>query len=153
MVSVFPSCSEPAMNASHPFWTPTLACACALVSSVHAQVPARVPAPLAAPAASAPPVVSKSRPRTMTPAELRDSATVPGDVRPEDPVVPQVRIPLGRTPPVPAHTPAQTRRHDQAAAMGGVDDAVARCKAAEAPAARDACLARVRAGGGKAPAP
>jgi hypothetical protein len=117
-------------------------------------VPARVPAPLAAPAASAPPVSSKSRPRALTPAESRDSATVPGDVRPEDPVVPQIRIPLGRTPPAPAHTSAQTRRHDQAAAMGGVDDAVARCKAAEAPAVREACLARARSGataGGRAP--
>ncbi len=140
------------MKASHPFWISALACAWALASSVHAQVPARVPAPLAAPAASAPLVVSKSRPRTLTPAELRDSATVPGDVRPEDPVVPQIRIPLGRTPPVAAHTPAQTQRHDQAAAMGGVDDAVARCKATEAPAAREACLARVRGGrGDKAP--
>jgi hypothetical protein len=135
------------MKASHPFWTPALACACALVSSAHAQVPARVPAPLAAPAASAPPVVSKSKSRAMTPAESRDSATVPGDVRPEDPVVPQIRIPLGRTPPVASHTPAQTRRHEQAAATGGIDDAVARCKAAEAPAARDACLARARRAG------
>jgi hypothetical protein len=142
------------MKASRAHWIPVLACAWAAVSQLQAQVPARVPAPLAAPAASAPPVLSKSRPRALTPAESRDSATVPGDVRPEDPVVPQLRIPIGRTPLAPAHTPAQTRRHDQAAAMGGVDDAVARCKAAEAPAVREACLARVRSGaaaGGKTP--
>lgn len=138
------------MKTHHPTWILALALSGAAASSVQAQVPARIPAPLAAAAASAPPVVDKSKPRPMTPAEKRESATAPGDVRPEDPVVPQISIPLGKTPPAPAQSKAQVQRHDRAAAMGGVDDSVARCKAAETNAARDACLARLR-NGSKAP--
>jgi hypothetical protein len=79
----------------------------------------------------------------MTPAEKRDSAAVPGDVRPGEPVVPQLSIPLGRTPPAPTLSKAQQQRQQKAAAMGGVDDSLARCKAAAAPAERDACLTRL----------
>ncbi len=121
----------------------TLACSWTAVPWAHAQAPVRVPAPLAEAAASAPPVVNKSMPRAMTPAEKRSSATVPGDVRPEEPVVPQISIPLGKTPPAPALSKAQQQRQDKAAAMGGVDDSVARCKAAATPAERDACLTRL----------
>jgi hypothetical protein len=125
--------------------TPTLVLACCwvAVAAAQAQVPARVPAPLAAPAASAPPVANKAKARGLTPAERRDSAVVPGDVRPEDPVVPQISIPIGKTPPAPTLSKAQQQRQDKAAAMGGVDDSVARCKAAATPAERDACLTRL----------
>jgi hypothetical protein len=125
--------------------TPTLMFAIAAVwaAAAQAQAPARVPAPLAAPAASAPAVVNKDRPRAMSPAEKRDSAVVPGDVRPEEPVVPQISVPLGKTPPAPTLSKAQQQRHDKAAAMGGVDDSVARCKAAKTPGERDACLTRL----------
>jgi hypothetical protein len=68
---------------------------------------------------------------------------VPGDVRPEEPVVPQISIPLGKTPPAPTLSRAQQQRQDKAAAMGGVDDSVARCKAAKTPADRDVCLTRL----------
>ncbi len=131
------------MKSHHPIWIWTLACSWAAATAAHAQVPARVPAPLAEPAASAPPVVNKAKPRAMTPAEKRDSATAPGGVRPEEPVVPQISIPLGKTPPAPTLSKAQQQRHDKAAAMGGVDDSVARCKAAATPAERDACLTRL----------
>jgi hypothetical protein len=131
------------MKSHHPIWILTLACMWTAATAVFAQVPARVPAPLAAAAASAPPVVNKAQPRAMTAAEKRDSASVPGDVRPEEPVVPQISIPLGKTPPAPTLSKAQQQRQDKAAAMGGVDDSVARCKAAKTPAERDACLTRL----------
>lgn len=131
------------MKSSHPIWKLVLACSCLAATAVQAQVPARVPAPLAAPAASAPPVLNKAKPRALTPAEKRDSATVPGDRRPEDPVVPQIRIPLGKTPPAPVLSRAQQQRQDKTAAQGGVDDAVARCKAAATPGERDECLTRL----------
>ncbi len=131
------------MKSKHSIWFLTLAASWAVATSAHAQAPARVPAPVAAPAASAPPVVNKKLPRAMTPAEKRDSATVPGDKRPEDPVVPQISIPLGKTPPAPVLPKAQQQRQDKAAASGGVDDSVARCKAAATPAERDACLDRL----------
>ncbi len=123
------------------FGTLALLSAGAIANLAAAQSPARVPAPVAAPPASAPPVLNKTKPRAMTPAEQRDSATVPGDLRPEEPVVPQFSVPLGKAPA--ANAPAQAQRHDKAAAMGGVDDSVARCKAAATPAAREACLDRL----------
>ncbi len=131
------------MKSHHPIWILTLACSWALATTANAQAPARVPVPVAEAAASAPAVVNKAKPRAMTAAEKRDSATVPGDVRPEDPVVPQLSIPLGKTPPAPVLSKAQQQRQDKAAAMGGVDDSVARCKAAATPAERDACLTRL----------
>jgi len=131
------------MKSTLTIWIYALACCGAAVTSAQAQAPARVPAPLAAPPASAPPVISKSKPRAMTPAEKRDSASVPGDVRPEDPVVPQISIPLGKTPPAPSLSKAQQQRHEKTSAMGGVDDSVARCKAAATPGERDACLTRL----------
>ncbi len=137
------------MMSTHSFWKFALACSGFATTAVLAQVPARVPAPLAAPAASAPqapqapPVLNKAKPRALTPAEKRDSATVPGDRRPEDPVVPQIRIPLGKTPPAPVLSRAEQQRQDKTAAQGGVDDAVARCKAAATPGERDECLTRL----------
>lgn len=91
-------------------------------------------------AASAPPL-SKTTPRALSPAAQRDSASVPGDVRPADAVIPQINVPLGRTPPgnAPA-TGAEAQRRRQAAANGGVDDGVARCKAQTTAAARRECL-------------
>jgi hypothetical protein len=93
-----------------------------------------------APAASAPPL-NKTVPRALSPAEKRDSASVPGDVRPADAVIPQINLPLGRTPP--GNTPAtkgEAQRQRQAASNGGVDDGVARCKAQTTVAARRECL-------------
>jgi hypothetical protein len=131
------------MKTAKLIWMWALVGAAAAALHAHAQAPARVASPLTEPAASAPPVLNKSKPRAMTAAEKRDSATAPGDMRPEEPVVPQLSIPLGRTPPVPVLSKAQQQRQEKAAAMGGVDDGVARCKAAATPAERSACLARL----------
>ena len=81
--------------------------------------------------ASAPPAsvpaTTKTGPRLLTPAETRNSATVPGDLRPEHPVTPQISIPLGRKPPPISAAPAPPRRN--AAPGAGIDDAAARCEA------------------------
>ena len=100
---------------------------------------AQVGATAAPPAASAPPPL-KTTPRPLTPSEKRDSATVPGDVRPADAVIPQINLPIGRTPPVNPPTRAEAQRQSQARANGGVDDGVARCKAETTAAARRECL-------------
>jgi hypothetical protein len=115
------------------------AMACAALAP-GAQAQAVAPAVSAAPASA--PAVDKSMPRPMTAAEKRDSATVPGDVRPEEPVIPQISVPLGRTPPAPAQTKADLERKRQAAAKGGVEDSIARCKAVPTKSEREDCLSR-----------
>ena len=80
-----------------------------------------------APPASVPAAATKTGPRLLTPAETRNSATVPGDLRPEHPVTPQISIPLGRKPPPAGVVPAPPRGN--AAPGAGVDDAAARCEA------------------------
>jgi hypothetical protein len=67
---------------------------------------------------------------------------VPGDVRPEEAVIPQLSVPLGRTPPAPAQTKADLERKRQAASKGGVEDSIARCKAAPTKSEREDCLSR-----------
>jgi hypothetical protein len=91
---------------------------------------AQASAPPPIDAASAPPATTKPGPRLLTPAETRDSATPPGDLRPERPVTPQISIPLGRAPPAPSKVPPRAMRSaNPASAAAGIDDAVARCEA------------------------
>ena len=106
--------------------------------------PARAQAPTTA--ASAP--SAKPPPRALTPDESREVATTPGSRRPEDPVIPQINIPLGRTPPPPVAGKAAAARHSQAAASGGIDDRVARCEAQSSSAARATCRDRLAREGG-----
>ena len=112
----------------------------ALAGAALAQEGARKPP---AEAAASAPVQSKTRPRPMTAAEQSESATVPGDHRPEEPVVPQIHIPLGKRPVLP-ETRAEAQRRSKVEARGGIDDDVARCKAAATAAARDECQTRLR---------
>ncbi len=80
-------------------------------------------------------------PRSLTPAETRDGSSMPGDIRPEDPVIPQVSIPLGK------HVAPGSRRVQPAkppTTSGAVDDSVARCEARTSKAARLACLRALR---------
>ena len=80
-------------------------------------------------------------PRPLTPKETRDGSSMPGDIRPEDPVIPQISIPLGK------HVAPGTRRVQAAkppSASGAVDDSVARCEARTSKAARSACLRALR---------
>ena len=80
-------------------------------------------------AASVPPA-AKPGPRLLTPAESRNSASPPGELRPERPVTPQISVPLGKTPPASVKSQSRALRRGKAAsAAGGIDDAAARCEA------------------------
>jgi hypothetical protein len=120
-----------------------LAAALTLAVSIFnaAAQPAAAPA---LPSASAP-TAAKPAPRPLSPNELRESASPPGDLRPEDPVKPQISIPLGRKP-VPTLAPeprAQRRIGSASAAAGGINDASARCEAEVSDTARVACRTRL----------
>ncbi len=115
-----------------------LAAAFTLAVSVFAAVAQPASAPVAAASA---PKVEQAAPRPLSPTALRESASPPGDLRPEDPVKPQISIPLGKKPAVPlAPEPrAQRRMGSASAAAGGINDASARCEAEVGNAARAAC--------------
>ncbi|MEO8058290.1 MAG: hypothetical protein ABI671_08170 [Burkholderiales bacterium] len=106
----------------------------------------------ALPAASAS-AAGKPRPRPLNPKELRESATPPGDLRPEDPVRPQISIPLGKKPaPALAPEPRAQRRIGSAAASaaaGRINDASARCEAEADAQARVACRGKLAQAAGK----
>jgi hypothetical protein len=106
--------------------------------------PAAPPAASAARDGKATPPNAPTRP---TAAQAQERAVMPGDLRPEHPVVPQVSIPFGRTPPPPAAPKTGTGK----APAGGIDDSVARCEAQAASAARKMCRDRLRSD--KRPAP
>jgi hypothetical protein len=91
-------------------------------STLPAPAESGAPAPLPAASSSAP---VKSGPRVLTPLEMRDNASPPGELRPENPVTPQIRIPLGKKPPKPEPT---AQRPGNAASAGGLEDEVARCE-------------------------
>jgi hypothetical protein len=72
---------------------------------------------------------AKPIPRPLSPTELRDSASQPGDLRPEDPIKPQISIPLGKKPPTGSKLVSRAEPRSPAASAGGVNDASARCEA------------------------
>ena len=125
------------MNTLHCLVAVALACT-ALAGPLHAQTAA----PAQAASAAAPPRI-KPAPRHLTPTEARNSATTPGDLRPEEPVIPQISIPLGRKPPGPAPAPKAPGRRDKVATPG-IDDAAARCRAQASSQARAACAEQGR---------
>jgi hypothetical protein len=125
------------MNTWHCLVAVALVC-----TAVAEPLRAQSPAP-AQPASAAAPPRGKPSPRLLTPAETRDSASTPGDLRPEDRVIPQISIPLGRTPPGPALAPKAAVRRDKAG-KSGIDDAAARCGAQASSQARAACLEKGR---------
>ena len=74
----------------------TLAAALALAVSPFAAVAqASARPPNAAASGSS---AGKPAQKLLTPAQKRESATAPGDLRPERPVTPQITIPLGKKP-------------------------------------------------------
>jgi len=103
---------------------PLVAAALLAVSpwSTMAQTVVTRPAPTASAAAP-----TKPAPRVLTPDEKRETATVPGDLRPEGPATPQLSIPLGKTADKP--TSPTAKRGKTGSAAGGINDAVARCNA------------------------
>lgn len=116
---------------------------------LRAQVAAAAPA--ASTVSSSP--AAKAARRPLAGQELRDSAEFPRDLEPEAPK-PQIRVPLGRKPPVPATAASVARAGTDTANAGGgkVNDGVARCKAQAATEAREACL-RALAPSGAQPGP
>lgn len=116
----------------------TASLAAAMVSAV-AQT-AAPPAPPASAAASAPPP-ARPGPRVQTPTELREGATTPGDVRPEERVTPQIVVPLRKTEPPPTKAERAAARRGNVAASGAIDDSAARCEAQSSEAARRDCRA------------
>ena len=124
-----------------------LTLAACLISSI-AQTATAPPLP----GASAPTVV-KPMPRPLSPTELRESATPPGDLRPQEPVRPQINIPLGKKPVASlAPEPRAQRRigsTSASAAAGGINDASARCEAETDTQARLACRGKLAQTAGK----
>ncbi len=97
----------------------------------------------AAPPPSAPasaPLATKPGPRLQSPTDLRDSASTPGDLRPEERVTPQIVIPLRKTAP-PTKAERAAARRGTAASSVGIDDSVARCEAQSSEQAREKCRA------------
>ena len=99
---------------------------------------AQASAPVPVSAASALPA-AKPGPRLLTPAQSRDIASPPGNLRPEHPVTPQFSIPLGKTPPAPSKPAPHVLRGGPAASEGSVDDAAARCEARHGEQVRAKC--------------
>jgi hypothetical protein len=106
------------------------------VATLPATAQSGASAPLAAEPSSAP---VRSGPRVLTPLEMRDNATPPGELRPEHPVTPQIRIPLGRKPPASSKAEPTASRPGNAASAGSPDDAVARCEAQAGEQVRAKC--------------
>jgi hypothetical protein len=88
-------------------------------------------------------------PKQLTPQQSRDSATTPGDLRPEHATVPQINIPFGKAPAAAPKPPSAAPRGSNAASDVGIDDAVARCEAETDKSVREVCRARLAREGGK----
>lgn len=126
-------------------WLPMFTTAAIGIATVSALAQA------VAPAASAPasaPLASKPGPRLQTATDLRDSASTPGDLRPEELVTPQIVIPLRQSVPA-AKVPRAATRQAAPASSTRIDDSVARCEAQASEAARRTCLAGLAPKGAK----
>jgi hypothetical protein len=111
-----------------PLVAALLLAASALPASAQSSAPAD--------SASAP---VKAGPRLLTPLEMRDNATAPGDIRPEHPVTPQIRIPFGKKPPASSKPEPTATRPGNAASAGSHEDAVAQCEAQRGEQVRAKC--------------
>ena len=110
--------------------------------ALSAGAPSAALAQASAPAASPPQKPpTPPPPRRLSAEELREVGGPPGEVRPQDPVIPQIKVPLGKKQPV---TPPPPARSGSAAAAGGIDDAAARCLALTDAAERAACGDKTR---------
>jgi hypothetical protein len=102
----------------------------------------QVSAPAPSAAASASPA-GQPGPKQLTPQQSRESATAPGDLRPEHATVPQINIPFGKKAALPKQEPIKPARGSNAASAAGIDDAVARCEAEPDRQVRANCRARL----------
>jgi hypothetical protein len=121
------------------------ACAIACAAQVALAQPSLPPTAADVPAsgASAPAAARPVGPRLRSPAETGNRATVPGDLRPERPVTPQISIPFGKSPPPPSKREERVTKRNTAASGGSVDDAVARCESQVDDNVRAACRAKL----------
>jgi hypothetical protein len=88
-------------------------------------------------------------PKPLSPQQQRETATMPGELRPERPTVPQINVPLGKGAADPAPNPQpKAASGPQAASAAGVNDAVARCEAEKDKNVRARCRARLAREGG-----
>ena len=78
-------------------------------------------------------------PRLLTPAQSRERAAPPGELRPEHPVTRQIHIPFGKAPPAPLKPLRHAVHTGPATPTGGIDDAAARCEARRDAQARSKC--------------
>jgi hypothetical protein len=85
----------------------------------------------------------------MTAQQLRESATAPGELRPEHATVPQINVPLGKKPAAPVKPQSGASRRGQAEPADGIDDAVARCEAQSDRQVRADCRNRLAIEGRK----
>lgn len=120
-------------------WPVAAVLACVAVPS-GALAQSSVPAPNTAVSA---PTAAKPRPSPLTPQQLRESATPPGELRPERAAVPQINVPLGRKPVVPVKPQSKASRRGEAEPAEGIDDAVARCEAQSDRQVRANCRAQM----------
>ncbi len=124
-----------------------LVAAMALLAT-HFAASAQMAAAPPEPAASLAPVskstkLAKPKPRMLTPADRRDSIS-PTDVsRPEGTVTPQVKIPLGPTPPAAPLKLTPSKSAIRTNKPSGVNDSAARCGAISDEAERVACRERL----------
>lgn len=129
---------------------PTLSLVAALLgASLHTVALAQsgMPPPVAASAASATSPPAPTGPRVLTPAEQRqnaDNASAP-DLRPDRPVVPQIKVPFGRVPPAPGSAPPTPRRRGATTPTtpAPIGDAAARCESMTSDLERAACRKRL----------
>ncbi|GAP37206.1 hypothetical protein [Piscinibacter sakaiensis] len=120
----------------------------ATAAAAWAGPPADAAAPVgpaaAAAASSAASAVTRPMPRPATPEQAARRAERPGELRPAQPVVPQIRLQAGPAAPAPAAAPPQAPGAAVPAGVivprGGIDDALARCRAATDPAERERCV-------------
>ena len=109
--------------------------------ALHAQLTVPAAAAVAAASAASSPPSAKPGRRVLTPTEKRESSSMPGDLRPEDRVTPQIVVPLRKGASAQAERPA-TRA---ASTPAGINDTAARCEAQASREARERC--RSQAGG------
>ena len=124
------------MNDSKWFSALAWVCCAGLNAAAFAAPPTTAEkAPPPAAAASVPLIGPGSRERPVPSPAVRaaQNATTPGDLRPENPVVPQLAVPLRRERPASGSDPAGS------ASAGEIDDAAARCRAAASDRERAAC--------------
>ncbi len=121
---------------------PVVACALAFAAHLALAQPNVPPAAADVPAsgASVPASAPVAGPRLRSPVEIGNRATVPGELRPERPVTPQISIPFGKSPPPPGKRDERVITRPTSAS-GSVDDAAVRCESQVDDKVRAACRA------------